>query len=216
MKAFIFALWMYGILTLVMLGCSKGVVSRPQAKLSGDHPGESSNPAVEVKVVAPTLSNNLLDFRWEMMNTSAKPIFIYYALLENPASAEYRFDHETRTLQVLFLSLQTIPAIPYYYPEPSFIKIPPGQSIQGHFAGKRSIGDLTGPTQSGKHADEGSAAASQWRVEVLVAYGEEIESVQKAIRELKGAQHPINPIVRWQRIAHSQPVFMTVQSTALK
>jgi hypothetical protein len=213
MKDFIFASCLFIALILVIPGCNHGAVSRQTTKLSGDLLEGGSKADLVVKVVGPVISHDRLEFKWEINNPTTKTVYIYSSLLENPAAVQVNLKPETHTLQVLFLSLQTIPAVPYSFPESNFIEIPPGQLVQGHFANARSVSEVVGSTLVGKKHANGVAAPSQWQVEILVAYGEEIESVQKDIKELhtKGTQHPINPIVRWQKIAYSKPVMVTIR-----
>ncbi len=77
-----------------------------------------------------------------------------------------------------------------FYPEAQFLKLAPGKSIRG------TLRDAELPDSVVK---AGPKAAM-----LNVAFGSEIAQLEQAVRMARlSDQHPANPIVEWQTIAHS-------------
>jgi hypothetical protein len=115
-------------------------------------------------------------------------------------------------IEVRFLSLRTIEVAPNYFPKTEFIRIDPGQSKEGQFVSYYSLErwiDLS----TGRPLAKRKVTSGTWMVRSLVAYGYEIESVQRALAALtaSGTEHPINPVVEWQKVAYSHPVNITLE-----
>jgi len=102
-------------------------------------------------------------------------------------------------IEIRFSRLQPMAVGVNSFPQPEFMQIAPGEAKEGRFESARPVGQGTKTIKPGK-----------WRVRILVAYGYEIESVKNALAQslTRGEEHPINPIVRWQKISYSAPVSM--------
>jgi len=53
-----------------------------------------------------------------------------------------------------------------------------------------------------------------WKVRASIAYGYELQPVEKAVKETlnAGQEHPINAVVRWQRVEYSDPVVIRIEN----
>ena len=54
--------------------------------------------------------------------------------------------------------------------------------------------------------------AGSWKMRSLIAYGDEIGSVQNDLKNLypHGIGHPLAAITKWQKVAYSQTVSVTL------
>ena len=90
--------------------------------------------------------------------------------------------------------------------------IPSGQSREGSFASYLPIDKLVTYKSVGDKTARHTITKGVWKIELLLAFGEEIDSVKRDLAESlrQGKEHPINPITRWQRVAYSNPVSITI------
>jgi hypothetical protein len=102
---------------------------------------------------------------------------------------------------VRFSRLEPLAVATKLFPAAQFIKIDPGKTEDGTYTSY-------GPSKGCLPIDRTEVAwlnfdyRREWDIRFLIAYGYEIESFKQGS---KSNEHPINPIVRWQRIAYSNP-----------
>jgi hypothetical protein len=171
------------------------------ATVSSSTPNEQQiAPSVQL-TINPTLKLAVpLEFRWRVSNSGTQPIYIYSSLLKETFGADVEINPETKSIEVRFSRLQPIPVEPYYFPAAQFIKIDPGKTEEGTYTSHGPSKGLITYRSNGTRVAELRLAPGVWEIRFLVAYGYEIDSLKQAS---KTNEHPINPVVRWQRIAYS-------------
>jgi hypothetical protein len=183
----------------------------PTHSVSQDQP-----PDIYVEADATVKLSKPLKLRWRIVNRSAKPIYIYSTLLEQPNTrlAEVNINEEERTIDVNFLRLEPLRHSIYNFPQAEFKRLAQGESLEGHLTGEKSSGQLTSyRTFEDRKLHPVKPTAGAWRVRCGVSYGYEVESVKTGLEELyrSGTEHPINPIVEWQKVAYSTPINVVFQ-----
>ena len=174
----------------------------------------TAEPLVQVLAASDAKMSGPLRFHWRIINRCDRSVYVYSSLLNHPESAVVDIEGTRREITVQFLSLRKFNATPYYFPDTEFARIDPGQMLEGNFASKDALISLKTPPGS----DNGSAAQKVrpglWSIRSLIAYGDEVESVYRAMREQSERDygHPIDPVVEWQRIASSHPVIIRLNS----
>ncbi len=182
------------------------------------------NPSIEEEL-APVLAIEVdetfelsvpLKFDWRISNTGSKPVYVFSTLLEpqNNGFAELSIDTKDRILGVgFFRSIVAVGFPPYSFPKLQFKQIEPGQTLNGRYMSDVPIAQLNDYRLVGTKLDQIRLTPGAWRLRATIAYGYEVESVQQAVKESMdaGQEHPINPIVRWQRVEYSVPLAITIQ-----
>lgn len=190
-------------LSLIGFACGHRT-GEQQASVQPQHPTEQDpSLVVQIEVNPNNKLGKPLELRWKLSNAGVKPIYVYSTLLRWAAGAEVEIDAEQRTIEVRFLRLQPISGGVNFFPEAEFVQVEPKGVREGRFNTFEPIGE-----ESVERITPGD-----WRIRALIAYGYEIESVKKALAEslVHGEEHPINPIVKWQKIAYSDPVNVSFQ-----
>jgi hypothetical protein len=161
-------------------------------------------PIVEIKVDQEIKLSKPLNIHWRISNPNDEAIYIYSSLLKNPAVANILLDTKEKTVEIQFTQLNLISVAPYSFPSTEFIKIESKKSSEGEFVGNKPIGqkDYFDSKETGVKLQQ--ITEGKWQSRVAVAYGSEIDNVEELSEE-----HPINPIVRWQKIAYSEPVIIS-------
>jgi hypothetical protein len=156
---------------------------------------QKSNHSISVKIVqSGRLSEKGLLLHWMIVNDSSKPVVIYSTFLYGPA-----VDHRVSVQggAELFTSLIEHSEVDVNaYPKAKFIKLSPGESIQGDF--------------------KDSPLSESWvsagmKICLDVAYGADDAIVRRAIAEQAmnpHGGHPANPIVDWQQICQSDQIVL--------
>ena len=168
---------------------------------------ETTPPTLELSASSENNLSEPLKIHWKITNSNQKPIFVYSTLLDksNFAFAELKIDVSQKLFEILFTSLSKGIVEPNYFPKTVFAEIGAGKSLEGDFNTRFDVlKEINLAKDASKKADL-KDSAGQWNVTALIAYGDEIESVQKTIGDTKGG-HPIDPIVEWQKIATSKPI----------
>lgn len=203
------------------LGCEPHSDRQPAAAQATPSAGDDSRLLVTIEPNPSFTLDEPLKMRWRIFNSGVKPKYVYSTLLrpENGALAEINIDAEHRLLEVRFLRLNTFPRdiSPNSFPDTEFKRIDPGQSYDGYFVSSkpaRHISNTKITNTSPLHeAVTGRLTTGTWELRTLVAYGDEIESVQSDLKTLypysKG--HPLAAIVKWQKVAYSETVRVIFQ-----
>lgn len=170
---------------------------------------EAIQPKIQISL-SPTLRlGKPLKMQWKIINQGPTPLYVYSSLLQQPNTdfAEVGIDTKSKTIEIRFLSLRTMEVGPNYFPKTEFMRIDPGQSKEGRFVSRYSLEKLIDDQLSSSRPSTESIVGT-WTVRSLVAYGNEVASVEKilASRAASGTDHPINPVVAWQRVAYSNSV----------
>jgi len=203
-----------GLIALIGLGCSRQ--ASEQAASGQSRPvAEAMPPLLQISVSPVLRLRKPFEMKWKILNAGAQPVYIYSSLLRQPNTyfAEVWIDIERKMIEVRFLRLRTFAVGPNYFPETKFLRIDPGQSEEGQFVSYYSLEKLIKGQSSGRPTIKREVLSGTWTVRSLVAYGYEIASVEKAAARLRssGTEHPINPVVEWQRVAYSEAVNITLQ-----
>jgi hypothetical protein len=188
---------------------------RQEIKIKSDHSILTNvQPTVKIDIDPIVKLNRPLNVRWQITNSGEKPIYIYSTPLKDTASADIQIDTEQKLIQIRWLRLQPIPVGIYTFPEAEFMQLAAKEFRGGVFISHTSLDSLIKNKISGNVMNKGAAIEGVWRFQLLIAYGYEIESVKKAIEESdrKGDEHPINPVVRWQQVAYSEPIEVNLSS----
>ncbi len=151
-----------------------------------------------------------LKFDWEIKNEGAVPIYVYSTMLEgsNMRLAEPHIDREQKTMDIYFLYLAQLRESVYNFPKASFKLLNAGQAMAGTFVSNKSARQLNEYVLSNNKLDRIKLTPDTWKVRYAIAYGYEIESVNAQLEKLysQGIEHPINPVVRWQKVTYSNPL----------
>jgi hypothetical protein len=203
------------LIALIGWGCSRRPAEQAASAQSRTAVADATAPVVQISVSPRVRLRKPLEMQWKILNTSTQPVYIYSSLLQQPNTyfAEIVVDFERKTIEVRFLSLRTLELSPNYFPKTEFIRIDPGQSQAGQFVSYHSLEKLIREQSTKLPITKRNEKPGTWKVRSLVAYGDEIGSVQKAVAKLtaSGTGHPINPVVEWQKVAYSEPVSITLE-----
>lgn len=208
MKNFLFVLLFTGVFALTGFACSSPAATEREGGLTpGGGIQENLSPLV-VTIAEPTLVGGRLAFAWEIKNTASEPQYVYSTLIEHAHFAEIVTSAETGLIKVHFLSLKPLNILPYSFPKATFVEILPGKVLQGRFVGEVDPKWAAAPHANEKD-DKTVLPKSSWRVQAVIAFGKEIESVRRKLEGMRAdgiQEHPINPVVEWQKIVASEPV----------
>src|SRR5262249_54359384 len=157
-------------------------------------------PLVTIDLKPVSTLRRPLEFHWRISNAASEPVYVYSTLLRQPAGAEIDVDAQQSMIEIRFLRLQPIAVGVNSFPEAGFMQIAPNEAKEGRFQSAAPVAQVSKEIKPGN-----------WRVRIRVAYGYEIESLKNALAQslARGEEHPINPIVRWQKISYSDPVSVT-------
>jgi len=207
MKYLTCVLLFIGSSVLTGFACSSRTAAGGEGGLPAAGVQENPGPLV-VTIAEPTLVKGRLKFEWEIKNTAPEPLYVYSTLIEHAQLAEVVASAETHLVEVHFLRLKPLNILPYSFPEATFVEIPPGEVLRGRFASKFDLEHVAAP-DANKNDVKAVPPQSPWRVKAVIAFGREIESVRTKLEGMKAEgirEHPINPVVGWQKIVSSEPV----------
>jgi hypothetical protein len=144
---------------------------------------------VQVRVLKADLTGHKLRLSWKIANESAKAVYVYATFLHGPPAG-----YETSDKGVLVVNTSMMRKSPVgvnFYPKAEFLELAPGRSLKG------SLRDAALPDSILKPLPKA--------VMLNIAYGEDIAQVKEQLRVTRSTdQHPANPIVEWQILAHSE------------
>lgn len=195
------------------LACSWQTQERNATAQQESQTQESKAPTVQIEVAPIVKLDEPLTVRWKIINTSAKPIYIYSTFLQSTGTvAEVDFDAARMMVELRFSVLEPLQFFVNAFPDAKFMEIGSNESREGTFTSNSSIkeGKFFGAVNH--QPDVKSLTNRTWQARIAVAYGYEIKFVEKAIAAWGASEddpHPINPIIRWQKIAYSEPVGLT-------
>jgi hypothetical protein len=194
------------------LACLAGSQSPRQTAMPDKTPPAATGlpPTVTLKSIFTGTLKEPLKFKWEIKNESAVPVYIYSTLFEslNAGLGEMHINKEQGTIELYFLYREPLRHSIYNFPRATFKLLNPGQAMAGTFISTKPAGQLDEYVLSDSRLDRIQLTPGYWKVRCAVAYGREIESVNAQLKTLysQGTEHPINPVVRWQKVAYSNPL----------
>jgi hypothetical protein len=170
-------------------------------------------PLLEIAVSPIRRLDDPLELGWKITNRAGKVLYVYSTLLQKSNSdfVEINIDAQRKIIEIRFTSLEQLEVAPNYFPNTEFARVDPQRSLEGSFRSNHPIRQLVSYRAAGKGIKGDKITAGAWKIRSLVAYGFEMQSVENASAKsiARGTEHPINPIVRWQRIAYSEFVSVT-------
>ena len=168
-------------------------------------------PIVEIEIDQNIKLSKSLNIHWRIENPNDAPIYIYSALLKYPAAADILLDTKEKVIEIRFTLLNPLSKSPNDFPAAEFIRIDSKKSFEGEFVENKPIGQKNYYNSKDTGVRLQQITEGKWQISIVVAYGSEIDTVQKDLAELvkKGEKHPINSIIRWQKIAYSEPAIIT-------
>lgn len=202
---------LFGTLFFVVTstGCNISRYGLEASSFTKQAPFEERPPTVQVKVDSPI--NHQLKMHWKISNLNTKPMYIYSSLLRRTSFVEINIDADKKMIEVRFLRLKLLELTPLSFPETAFMRLDAEESREGYFVSDISVEQIVERNLVAidpvREKIKSRITPGTWTVRALIAYGYEIESVQNN-RE-KG--HPIDPVVKWQKVAYSEPVSLTIQ-----
>ena len=151
----------------------------------------ANNPAPTVEVTSARLDDHRMMLDWKIINHAEQTLYVYSTFLFKWGAA-YRLQAPNR--MVISTSLeQKLPGSVSYYPEAQFLPIARGRAFVGRLVADE-VPDLK-PTPDAVVLD--------------ISYGWQVTGVKAAIAKASEAEeHPGNPIVDWQSIAHSNVIYL--------
>jgi hypothetical protein len=204
------------VLFLLSFACHQDAGAKRGNMVPNPHIEEELAPVIAIEVDETFRLSEPLKFDWRISNSGSKPVYIFSTLLEpqNNGFAELSIDTKDRILGVGFLrSITAVGFPPYSFPKLQFKQIESGQSLSGQFISDGPIAHFKDYRLVGTKLDEIRLMPGAWKLRATVAYGYEVGSVQKAVKESMnaGQEHSMNAVVRWQRVEHSIPTAITIQ-----
>lgn len=202
------------VLGIMLVGFACGTRQQPPSSVQQEPSTKiDMPPVVEITLDPASRIDRPLVIHWKIINNGPGAIYIYSTPIERPFSANLFIDPPRQIIEVRWLQLQPIPVGINDFPEAKFLEIGPRASRGGVFKSYVAVKNLVTYKSADSTIREERVAPGSWKIQLLVAYGNEIDSVKKDLAESlrRGTEHPINPIVRWQKVAYSEPVSVTFQ-----
>ncbi len=155
----------------------------------GQEKATEEKSILQIHLLNAKIRGHKLTLSWEIANNGPKVVYVYSTFLYGPSAGN---ELDNKGVLVVNTSLMhKSPVGVNFYPKAQFLKLGPGKSIKG------TLRDAEGPDSQLK--------AGPRAVMLNVAYGSEIAQVEQALQAARSSdQHPANPIVEWQTIAHSK------------
>ena len=168
-------------------------------------------PIVQIEGVSTLAQNKRLTLRCNISNPGTEQLYIYSALFEEPHFSEVVIDPQQHSIEVRFSRLETSTLLPYYFPHATFREISPNSSTAFQITLDSSMKQLrTYGIVDGKSKEE-RITPGRWTLRIMIGYGDEVSTVKRAVAsDPRGTQHPINEVVKWQKIAYSNPISVDV------
>ena len=193
---------------LLVISCYWDAGAQRSARMAPFEPDPI--PVIRIQVDQTLRLRDPLRFDFQISNPGNKPIYVLSTFIEpqNFGFAELTIDPKNKMIGVGFLrSVVAVGFPPYSFPRIQFKEIRPGSSLNGKFVSNSPISALRDYDLLGTRLDEIKITPGSWKVRTSIAYGYEVESVHQAMKRSldAGQEHPINPVVRWQRVEYSLP-----------
>ena len=168
-------------------------------------------PVIQIEGASRFGQNQPLAFRFTISNSGSEPLYIYSTLLQNPQFTEIVIEPKQKAIEVRFSRVQTSPLIPYYFPPAVFSEITTNHPASFPVAFNRSIKELIGFETSNGTSKEARITPGRWTLRIMIGYGDDVSAVKLALAsDTTGKEHPINEIVKWQRVAFSNSISIEV------
>jgi hypothetical protein len=203
---------------LFSLACfAGGRQPSPQTPKPDASPTAAEEPSLKVtlKSISTSRLSEPLKFDWEIKNEGAVPVYVYSTLLEdsNMRLAQPHIDSEQKTMDVYFLHLTPLRESTYNFPKASFKLLNAGQAMAGTFVSNKPAQMFDEYVLPNNKLARISLTPGAWKVRYAIAYGYEIDSVNAQLEKLygQGSEHPINPVVRWQKVAYSNSLEVSLR-----
>jgi hypothetical protein len=159
-------------------------------------------------------ANSLKTSHWHfavISNSGSEPLYIYSTLLQNPRFAEIVIDRKQKVIELRFSQLEPSPILPYYFPDADFREVIANQSTTFLVTSSDPIKEIRGSETIGRTSREARITPGRWTFRIMIAYGDDVSAVKLALAsDTAGKQHPINEIVRWQKVAFSNSITIDV------
>lgn len=208
-------IFVVSLLVLMSLACDNRAHDGRTRAQSERPEQEDRPPLLEIEITPTRKLDKPLEFQWKITNRSEKPVYFYSTLLQKPNTyfAEIDIDGERKMIEVRFTSLEPVEVAPNYFPKTEFTRVDVGQSQDGSFVSHDPIERLASYSAIGKKTEVQKITAGAWTIRSLLAYGYEVESVKDAAAKSvsHGTEHPINPVVQWQKVVYSNLINVTFQ-----
>ena len=172
-------------------------------------------PTIRIQVDQAFRVGGPLKFDFQISNSGNRPVYVLSTLMEpqNNGLTELAIDTKNKMLGVGFLrSIEAVGFPPYSFPSLQFKQIAPGSTLEGKFVSNAPISALRDYKLVGTKLDEIRITPGLWKVRTGIAYGYDVELVRQAVKKSlnAGQEHPINAVVRWQRVEYSLPVMIDI------
>jgi hypothetical protein len=203
------ALLVIGIANLTRSWRHKAIILESDRAVQGN-----AAPLVRINIDPTTKLSRFLDMKWQITNSEEGPIYVYSTLLKNSAYPNIQIDVDQKLIQIQWLSLDPLPFTPYAFDKAEFMRLEAKETRSGEFISSTTLGAAINDWITATVKNKKTPIEGVWKFQLLLAYGYEMESVKKAIEEndRKGViEHPINPVVRWQKVAYSEPIEVDLQ-----
>jgi hypothetical protein len=194
---------------MASFGCVSLVIGLTSA--DGTDRRRITAPIVQIEGPSSVAQNQPLAFHCTINNSGSEPLYIYSSLLEKPWFSEIVIDPKGKAIEVRFSRLETSPLLPYYFPQATFREIEPNSSADFHVALNGSLKELRSYGTVNDRSKEERITPGRWTLRIMIGYGDDLSAVKRTLAlDPKGTQHPINEIVKWQKVAYSNSMVVEV------
>lgn len=175
------------------------------------HTNTSAVPIIQIETAPKLAQSQPLAFNCRISNSGSEPLFIYSSLLQNPRFTEILIDRKQKLIELKFTQLEASPLVPYYFPAAAFREMPANKPENFSVASTSAIKDLRGYELINGTSREARITAGRWQLKIMIGYGNDVSAVKIALAsDTEGKEHPINEIVKWQKVAFSNSITINV------
>jgi hypothetical protein len=172
---------------------------------------------IQIRVKESNGLDKHLVIEWRLSNSGTEPVCFLSSFTEDNKPIAVSINEDQKTLELWFTPRRTSNSIPVFFPAPRFTQIDPGGSVEGSFTSVETVQEFR--DASGIRTEQGMSLVEidslgarvrtgEWSIRTVVGYGTgSFESVKQEIGDLRrDDEHPLNPVVRWQRLLYSPSV----------
>jgi hypothetical protein len=205
LRASLISLWICLFLAITDSGCKNSLGDLKNNIETSNQSVVPGSISVSIEVTRSIRLSDPLQVRWNVSNNSNKQIYLYSSLFDKPHFVETSIDNSDRTIEIRFTRLSTISTDVNYFPAPEFKEVDVGGGLSGTYVSRSKASEEVSYNPNGRQGEANRISGGEWRVRIAAAYGEEITSILKASEDSKASdEHPINPVVKWQKIVYSE------------
>ncbi len=161
---------------------------------------QQSGPDILLEIEREIFLDKPLKFKWLIRNPGPRKLFVYSSLLESPGSALIVVNSKKKLIDIQFTDTQPSGIIPYDFPETRTIVLDRDENYSGDYSSKELLRNRLLLSNDGQIGQE-SLTRGEWKIRILVAYGENDKGLRT--KDDQNDEHPINQVVRWQKLAYS-------------